>query len=89
MTNSLTTMDSTTNMKEQVNRLGFGAWAENKIVNFIEDWGDTMRISEGNMSIENDCYTINARFGDRSVSISIRAYVEGEGWQTLDQNIKL
>lgn len=76
-------------IKQQVNRLGFGAWAENIIVNFIEDWGDTMRISEGNMSIENDIYNINAQFRDGSVSISVRAYVEGEGWQTLDQNIKL
>jgi len=82
-------MDSTTNMKEQVNRLGFGAWAENIIVNFIEDWGDTMRISEGNMHIENDVYNVNAGFKDGSVSISVRAYVDGEGWQTLDQNIKL
>ena len=76
-------------IKTQVNRLGFGAWAENIIVNFIEDWGDTMRISEGNMSIENNSYTVNAQFRDGSVSISIRAYVDGEGWQTLDQNIKL
>jgi hypothetical protein len=76
-------------IKQQVNRLGFGAWAENIIVNFIEDWGDTMRISEGNMSIENNSYTVNALFRDGSVSISIRAYVDGEGWQTLDQNIKL
>lgn len=76
-------------IKQQVNRLGFGAWAENIIVNFIEDWGDTMRTSEGNMSIENNSYTVNALFRDGSVSISIRAYVDGEGWQTLDQNIKL
>jgi hypothetical protein len=76
-------------IKQQVNRLGFGAWAENIIVNFIEDWGDTMRTSEGNMSIENNSYTVNALFRDGSVSISIRAYVDGDGWQTLDQNIKL
>jgi len=76
-------------IKTQVNRLGFGAWAENIIVNFIEDWGDTMRISEGNMNIENNSYTVNALFREGSVSISIRAYVDGEGWQTLDQNIKL
>ena len=76
-------------IKTQVNRLGFGAWAENIIVNFIEDWGDTMRISEGNMHIENDVYSVNAGFKDGSVSISVRAYVDGEGWQILDQNIKL
>jgi len=76
-------------IKTQVNRLGFGAWAENIIVNFIEDWGDTMRISEGNMNIDNNSYTVNALFREGSVSISIRAYVDGEGWQMLDQNIKL
>ena len=76
-------------IKQQVNRLGFGAWAENIIINFIEDWGDTMRISEGNMSIENSQYNLNARFGDGMVSISIRAYVKDEGHQFLEQNIKL
>ena len=76
-------------MKEQVNRLGFGAWAENLIINFIEDWGDTMRKGEGHMSIETECYTINTKFQDKDLNICVRAYVEGEGWQVLEQNIKL
>lgn len=76
-------------IKTQVNRLGFGAWAENIIVNFIEDWGDTMRISEGNMHIENDVYSVNAGFKDGDINISVRAYVDGEGWQTHERNINL
>lgn len=84
-----TDMTQQEHIKTQVNRLGFGAWAENIIINFMEDWGDTMRTSEGNMTIENDCYTLNAKFGEGDLYISIRAYVQNDGWQELQQNIHL
>lgn len=71
-------------------RQGFGAWAENIIVNYIEDWREIILNSEkGNHTIEREDYTMNASWEDKSLSISIRAYVEGEGWQTLEQNIKI
>lgn len=77
-------------MKELINRLGFGAWAENIIVNYIEDYSDLIRNSEkGSHTIERAEYDLNASWSDNSLSISIRAYVEGDGWQTLDQNIKI
>ncbi len=72
-----------------IQRLGFGAWAENIIINFIEDWNETMLISEGSMNIEHKDYELTARFSDKTLDITVRAYVEGEGWQTLVQNIKL
>jgi len=75
--------------KQLVNRLGYGAWAENVIVNFIEDWRDTMVLNDGNMRIENDQYTVNAVFKDGQLDITVRAYVEDEGWQCLEQSIKL
>jgi len=77
-------------MEQLINRLGFGAYAENIIVNYLEDWGDVLRNSEkGNHTIEREDYTMNASWEDKSLSISIRAYVEGEGWQTLEQTIKI
>jgi len=77
-------------MEQLINRLGFGAYAENIIVNYLEDWGDVLRNStQGNHTIERDDYTINASWGYDNLSITIRAYVEGDGWQTLEQNIKI
>jgi hypothetical protein len=74
---------------EVINRLGYGAWAENIIVNYIEDYSDVIKASNGNHSIEREHYTINANWNDCSLSITVRAYVDGDGWQTLDQHIKI
>lgn len=77
-------------MKEQINRLGFGAWAENIIVNYLEDWGEVMRGSnKGHHTIEKDGLSVVAHWEYQSVSITVRAYVEGDGWQSLEQNIKI
>jgi hypothetical protein len=73
----------------QIARLGYGAWAENIIVNFMEDWRDDMLSNKGSMTIERDDYIVNASFEYDTLSITVRAYVEGDGWQTLEQNIKL
>ena len=71
-------------------RQGFGAWAENIIVNYIEDWKEVMLNSQkGNHTIEKEDYTMNASWDYKSLNISIRAYVEGEGWQTLEQTITI
>lgn len=77
------------NMKDQINRLGFGAWAENKIINYLENYALTIKSSEGNHTIEYDEYTLISRWTDCEINITIRAYVEGDGWQTLDQNIRI
>lgn len=74
---------------EVIHRLGFGAWAENIIVNYIEDYADVMKYSTGNHTIEREHYTINANWNDSTLSITVRAYVDGDGWQTLEQNIKI
>lgn len=77
-------------MQEQIQRLGFGAWADNEIANFFEDWSETIRISDGNMNIErNDSCNIYAQFDDQQVMVRIRAYVDGQGWQTHERNINL
>jgi hypothetical protein len=75
---------------DQIARLGFGAWAENIIVNYIEDYSDVIVSSKGSHNIERDDYTVMASWDDSaSLSITVRAYVEQDGWQTLDQNIRL
>lgn len=73
----------------QINRLGYGAWAENIIINFIEDWNEVMLKSDGNTFIEHDDYTVTAQWLDQTLTIMVRAYVDGEGWQSLEQHIKL
>lgn len=74
----------------QINRLGFGAWAENVIVNYLEDWKDVMLTSEGHQTIDKfDEYELTAKWNGEQVTIGIRAYVEGDGWQSLEQTIKL
>lgn len=75
---------------DQINRLGYGAWAENIIVNYIEDYSDVIIASKGNHTIEREDYVVNASWDDSaSLSITVRAYVEQDGWQTLEQNIRL
>jgi hypothetical protein len=77
-------------MKELINRQGFSAYAENIIVNYIDDWGDIVRGSvRGTHTIERDDFNINARWQDGTLSITIRAYVDDDGWQTLEQSIKI
>ncbi len=74
----------------QINRLGFGAWAENIIVNYLEDWKDVMLTSEGQNTIDKfDEYELTAKWDGEQVAITVRAYVEGDGWQSLEQTIKL
>ena len=83
-------MDKKQILLEQIQRLGFGAWADNEIVNFLEDWTDTIRIGDGNMTIErNDDCNIYCHFENQQVMIRIRAYVQDQGWQTHERNINL
>lgn len=72
-------------MKEQVNRLGFEAWADNLIVNVIENLGDT----PSSAAWEDNHITINFRFQDGEVFVAIRAYLPGQGWQYHDRLVKL
>lgn len=76
-------------MESLINRLGYGAWAENIIVNYIEDNRETILVSKGSQSIERDDYIVNANWDDCTLTITVRAYVEGDGWQTLEQTVKV
>lgn len=71
-------------MEEEINRLGFNAWADNKFVNIIED---IVRGSNGNISIENQDYHILAWWDEKVVNCCIRAYT-GKGWEIYEMEIK-
>ncbi len=78
------------NMKNQINRLGYGAWAENIIVNFLEDWREEFTTSNKfSMTIEKEDYHVNAHTECGTLFISVRAYVDGDGWQSLEQAVKI
>ena len=77
-----------------INHHGFEVWADNKIVNFIEDHGHTMAISDhGHMTREDDEYSISSTHatgqdGDY-INIVLRAHIEHlGGWKSREWSIK-
>jgi hypothetical protein len=81
-------------VKDFINHHGFEVWADNKIVNFIEDHGQTIAItSEGHITQENDEYSISAthctgKLG-QYINIVLRAHVEHlGGWKSREWSIK-
>lgn len=79
-------------MSEQITRERFSVWADNKIVNYLEDYGDVIYNSvSGRHIVENEDYSITCNWGitnNGMITISIRAYVEQTGWQTLEHNLQ-
>jgi hypothetical protein len=77
-----------------LNHHGFEVWADNKIVNFIEDHGQTMAITSfGHITKEDDEYSISAHHSTgevgQYVNIVLRAHVEHlGGWKTREWSIK-
>lgn len=70
-----------------VNRLGFGAWADNVIMNFIEDNMPLMAMGTGKMSVETKTYNLYAEYGDKDYSIVVRSHT-GDGWQIHERHFK-
>lgn len=76
-------------MKAQIERLGFAAWADNKIVNFIEDHGQMFNDSpEGYLSIEGHNYSVTSIHKGEYINIIVRAYVSELGWQVHEWSIR-
>jgi len=71
---------------EQINRLGFDAWADNVIINILEDM-------KGNdferMAIEAQDYEALIAKDAYHCTYIVRAYVEGEGWKAREHSIKI
>lgn len=66
-------------MSDEINRLGFEAWADNLIVNMIENFGE---------KIETDSYNLRIEKYPQETSYIVSAYVPGKGWLTHTRNIK-
>ncbi|CAB4149809.1 hypothetical protein UFOVP549_2 [uncultured Caudovirales phage] len=64
---------------ENVNRLGFEAWADNVIVNIIENFepGD-----------EYDSYVVRIERYPSETNYVVSAYVDGKGWLTHNRSVK-
>lgn len=69
-----------------VNRLGFEAWADNLIVNAIEDMRKDVPVT---LDKENEHLTFVIRFDGDTATATVRAYVDGLGWFYHDRNIKM
>lgn len=70
-------------MNEQIQRLGFEAWAHNKFVNAIEDFVDG---DGGSVSVDSDDFRMNLWWDDDMVNCTIMAYAEGK-WQNYSNNV--
>ena len=70
-----------------INRLGFEAWADNLIVNVIENL-ESMPPVAGPIVSEEDDVTVHVRLQEGQVSATVRAYVPGKGWLYHDRTVK-
>lgn len=64
---------------QSVQRLGFEAWADNLIVNMIEDFGE---------KIESDTYNLRIEKYPEETNYIVSAYVPGKGWLTHNRVVK-
>ena len=70
---------------DQVNRLGFEAWADNLIMNCT---GELPAAGVTQMTYEKQGATIIATFDAESTQILVRAYIPGEGYKYHERIIK-
>ena len=70
--------------KEDINRLGFDAWADNEFVNLIENF---VMPGHGKVRIEEMDYTVKLKWDDAMIHCVLRAYT-ADGWQTYEKQIK-
>lgn len=66
---------------DAVQRLGFPTWADNLIVNALEDFDGRLT----DCTVEGSDCTLVVRVHDGKATIAVRAYVPGIGWQTHDR----
>ncbi len=71
-------------MNEQIQRLGFDAWAQNMFVNAIEDF---VSGTNGSASVESEDFRVNIWWSEDSVTAMVTAYAEGK-WQTYENQVK-
>lgn len=74
------------NDPEQIQRLGFEAWADNLIVNAIEDMAGSGR---PDLDVDEGDVVLVIRSDGKEATATVRAYVAGQGWKYHDRTIKL
>ncbi len=72
-------------MQPDIQRLGFEAWADNVVVNVLENFQGN---STGDLRIQNENVDVNVTVDDNNIHVVVRAYVCGAGWNTHERNIK-
>jgi len=73
---------------DQIQRLGFEAWADNIIVNVVENI--TSRLAGPyEFSSEEEDVTVCVRLRDGEINATVRAYIPGNGWHYHDRVIKV
>jgi hypothetical protein len=71
---------------DAIQRLGFEAWADNLIVNALEDLAGGAPID---IDMEQGDITLVIRTDGKEATATVRAYVAGKGWHYHDRVIKL
>ena len=71
-------------MENQVSRLGFDLWAQNIIVNAIENLGDNKQ----DYSEENAQVFVSLKFNKGMIVCAVRAYVPNHGWEFYETEVK-
>lgn len=69
-----------------VNRLGFEAWADNLIVNAIENLAGQHPVE---LDMDEGDVTLIIRTDGKQATATVRAYVAGSGWHYHDRVITL
>jgi len=73
---------------DQIQRLGFEAWADNIIVNVVENI--TSRLAGPyEFSSEEEDVTVCVRLCDGEINATVRAWIKGKGWHYNDRVIKV
>ena len=69
--------------------MGFEGFADNLIVNFLEDNKEIMKMGEGSISIEKpDGTSVRCVHDGKTATIVVRGYTDN-GWMTHEQSVKL
>lgn len=74
------------NDPDQIKRLGFEAWADNLIVNALENLAGEQKVE---LDMDEGDVTIMVRTDGHMATATVRAYVAGKGWHYHDRVIKL
>ena len=69
-----------------VDRLGFKAWADNLIVNALENMAGEPKLD---LDMEEGDVTLVIRTDGKQATATVRAYVAGSGWHYHDRVIHL